>query len=247
MKKVFIGLIVLMFMLAACAPGSTEQPSFLNDDPSYPNPSYPGPSYPNDSSPVTWTPVEEAVIKQLAGNLGLKIGDISVVSNESIEFSDSCMDVSMPEVMCAQVITPGHIIVIEADGVQYEYHTDEDGTRITPATVALTWKREGGIAGFCDNLSVFLSGEVYGSQCRTGDSRMATFVYLFSATEQKQFASWAAKYEEVNIDASDPKGVSDRMVVTLTFIGQGDQQVIPVTDQQEMLEFAQALYQDLYK
>ncbi len=67
--------------------------------------------------------VEEVVIKQLAANLGLQESDISVVSNTTIEFNDACMGVAMEGVMCAQMVTPGHIIVLEAKGVQYEYHT----------------------------------------------------------------------------------------------------------------------------
>jgi len=36
-----------------------------------------------------------------------------------------------------------------------EYRTNQDGMQIRPATVLMTWKREGGIAGFCDYITVF--------------------------------------------------------------------------------------------
>ena len=100
--------------------------------------------------------IEKAVIKQLASNLGLKESDISVVSTATVEFPDSCLGVAMADVMCAQMVTPGQIIVLQANNVQYKYHVNSDGSMIQPATIALTWKREGGIAGFCDNLTVFL-------------------------------------------------------------------------------------------
>src|SRR5690349_5419551 len=60
--------------------------------------------------------VEQVVIKQLAANLGLQESDISVVSDTTIEFNDACMGVAMEGVLCAQVVTPGHIIVLETNG-----------------------------------------------------------------------------------------------------------------------------------
>ncbi len=191
--------------------------------------------------------IEQTVIKQLATNLGLKESDISIVSSADVEFVDACLGVAMPEVMCAQVVTPGHIIVLEANGVQYEYHLSADGSRIQPATLALVWKREGGIAGFCDGLTVFLSGEVYANKCKPqAEGRMGTFANLLSPEQQKQFASWMATFAQSNLDASDPKGVSDRMVVTLEFFGNGTKP--PARwQQQELFKFAQDLYRKLTK
>ena len=33
----------------------------------------------------------------------------------------------------------------------------------------MTWKREGGIAGFCDSMTVYLSGEVHANSCKQGE------------------------------------------------------------------------------
>jgi hypothetical protein len=187
--------------------------------------------------------VEQVVIKQLAANLGLKESDISVVSSRTIEFNDACMGVAMEGVACAQVVTPGHIIVLEANGVQYEYHTNADRSRIQPATLAMVWKRDGGIAGFCDTLTVFHSGEVYANRCKPQpDGRMGTFANLLSSGEQRQFMDWMAKFGEENLDASDPVGVADRMMVTLELFGTGNKQLTK-SDQQALFQFAQALYQ----
>lgn len=189
----------------------------------------------------------EAVITQLAGNLSLSEKEISLVSDAEVEFGDACLGVAMPEVMCAQVITPGRIIVLEAKGIQYEYHTSGDGGRIQPATFAFTWRREGGIAGFCDSMTVFLSGEVYDSFCISGDSTMGRLADLVSAGEIAQLNEWLLNYGQVDIDASDPEGVADRMVVTLTLMGTGNQQTISSLDRQELLEFAQSLHRQLSK
>jgi len=190
--------------------------------------------------------VEEMVIKQLASNLELDESDIAVVSSSDVEFSDACLDVAMQDVMCAQVVTPGKIIVLEVDGVQYEYHVSEDGALVQPATLALTWTREGGIAGFCDSMTVFLSGEVYGNQCRSEPNEtMGTFADLLSSKERAQFNAWVKEFGQVELDASDPAGVSDRMEVTLSFYGSGNG-TLGKTDQQELLLWVQNLYQKLY-
>jgi hypothetical protein len=188
---------------------------------------------------------EQAVIKQLAANLGLQESDIAVVRSADVEFRDGCLDVAMPDVMCAQVITPGHIIVLEANGVQYEYHMSRDGGRIQPATLALIWQRQGGIAGFCDTLTVFLSGEIYAGKCKPqSEGRMGTFANDLSSQERKQFNGWIAALGSANLEVSDPKGVADRMVTTLELFGTGSKQPTK-SEQQALFKFAQDLYKKL--
>lgn len=191
--------------------------------------------------------IEVVLIRQLAGNLGLDEDSISVVSSEAVEFPDSCLGVAMQDVMCAQMVTPGLIVVLEADGVQYEYHVSDDGRHIQPATLALTWSRDGGIAGFCDRLTVFRSGEVYGSSCKSQpDGTMGILSSLLSITEMNQFHSWMNEYGTVSLDASDPAGVSDRMTLTLNLYGSGSAK--PLTDAEpELFAWAQTLYQKLYQ
>lgn len=188
---------------------------------------------------------EEMVIKQLAANLNLQESEITVVSSEEVEFGDACLGVAMEGVMCAQVVTPGRIIVLEVNGIQYEYHTSQNEGRVQPATLALLWKREGGIAGFCDTLAVFRSGEVLTSNCKSQEEeKMRSFATLLTPMEIQQFTDWTADFGEAKLDASDPKGVADRMVVTLEFIGSGIREPAE-SEQQALFEFAQDLYQKL--
>jgi len=241
MRRVLFVITLFILTITACASApATEQPPIITDRPT-------ATPVPEESTPEQSPadPAEETVIEQLAANLGLQKSDISVVSSEEMEFGDACLDVAMEGVLCAQVVTPGHIIILEAKGVQYEYHTSEDGSRVQPATLALIWKREGGIAGFCDTLTVFRSGEVYTSQCKAqSEGRTGTLVDLLSSREQAQFTDWIADFGEVDLDASDPKGVSDRMVITLSLFGAGNKQPTK-PEQQALFEFAQDLYQKL--
>ena len=233
MKKILILFLVLM-ILSACAPdSSTEIPATIP------------PESTSDDDPDSKA-VEDAVVQLLAGNLGLEEEEISVKSNDEVEFSDACMDIALfADVTCAQVVTPGRIIVLAANGVEYEYHTSPNGDLIQPATLALTWTREGGIAGFCDQLVVFISGEIYASNCRS-EPRVTSgnFSELLSAAEQRQFTAWYLEYGESTLDQSDPAGVSDRMTNTLVFFGSGSSQP-PKADQQALFDWATALFQKL--
>lgn len=190
--------------------------------------------------------VEDVVAKQLAQNLGLDESDVSVVSNSEVEFGDACLGVAMPDVMCAQVVTPGRIIVLEANGTQYEYHVSADDTVIQPATIAITWKREGGIAGFCDSLTIFLSGEVYGNQCKAQpNGTRGILKSLISKSELDLFNKLITEVDHVDIDASDPKGVADQMTVQLSVYGRGTGELSDA-DKQELLMLLQRLIQKLY-
>jgi len=187
---------------------------------------------------------EDSIISQLAQNLGLNKKDISIVNTADVEFADACMGVAMPDVMCAQVVTPGRIIVLEAKGIQYEYHVSPDGARVQPATLALIWKREGGIAGFCDTMTVFLSGEVYTNSCKQSDGKMKTFSTVLTLDELDQFNTWMGKFGQAELDASDPEGVSDRMVITLTVFGLSNGKP-GAEDKDAMFQWVQNLFQKM--
>ncbi len=232
MRSILVLSILMVLGMSACA--ADAAPTEI-----------PGAGQPEETStdPPAVGPGEETVVKQLAENLGLEESNISVLSSEETEFGDACLDVPMEGTLCAQVVTPGRIVVLDANGVQYKYHVSEDGGRVQPATLALVWKREGGLAGFCDILTVFLSGEVYTSNCKAQDEgRMSTFADLLPAREQAQFNEWIAEFGEARLDTSDPKGVSDRMVVTLDFYGTGNEPPSQ-QEQQALFDFAQDLYQ----
>ncbi len=245
MRRVLFAIMLFTLIVTACAPAvPTEQPSIIIQRPTA-KPTLEGPTPKPGRTPAG--PAEETVVKQLAANLGLKESDVSILRSEEVEFRDSCLGMALEDMLCSQVITPGHKIVLEASGVQYEYRTSRDGGRVQPATLALVWKREGGIAGFCDTLTVFLSGEVFASQCKPqADGRFGTFANLLSAREQKQFNGWIAKFAQTDLDASDPRGVADRMEVTLELFGNGSKTPTE-SEQQVLFQFAQDLYQELMK
>jgi len=68
-----------------------------------------------------------AAVAALSEQTGVLPDKISLVSMEAVEWSDSSLGCPQEGFMYAQVITPGYLIVLEADGKQFEYHTDQQG------------------------------------------------------------------------------------------------------------------------
>jgi hypothetical protein len=235
-KKNLISILMLTLIITACSPEAqaTEGP-IIDEQPTL------------TQLPADLTPAQRAALTALSENVGLPVDEIKLVSTEAVEWPDGCLGVQEEGLACTQVIIPGFRVILEANGRQVEYRTNEDGTQIRPATVAMTWKREGGIAGFCDSMTVYLSGEVHASSCKGGQYVEERLIDVLSEDEMAKFDEWLSRYGNVNIEASDPKGVSDRMVVILTFMGTGSQQTLSASEKQELVNFAQELFQRVYQ
>ena len=233
MKKVLISVLILFLLLTACSPqaAATEVPATVEVTSTHIN--------------VDITRAQRAAIERLSKNLGIPVDQIKVVSTEAVDWPDSCLGVSVEGIMCSQVVTSGFRVVLEANGKQVEYHTNQDGSSVVPATVALTWSRNGGFAGFCDTLTIYLSGEVQATNCKKGDVVQNSLSKLVSPTEIATMNEWISKYGKINIDASDPAGAADAMTVKLSLHGTGTQQTMDPAAQQVALQFAQNLYQQM--
>lgn len=185
---------------------------------------------------------KQAAVKQLATDLGVPPDSVQLVSSSPVEWPDSCIGVALQGVMCAQIVTPGYLIVLEAAGRQYEYHTNQDGSLIMPATLAMEWKEQGGIAGVCQSLTIYLSGEIYGMDCRPGGGQRLT---ALTAAQRTQLYAWIDRFASITIDLSDPKGVVDGMMRTADLAGRGSEQP-SADDQHAIISFGQAVYRAMY-
>ena len=70
----------------------------------------------------------------LAQRLNVDPSVITLVSVEQVDWPDGCLGVHAPGIMCTMVITPGYRVILEANGKQYEYHTNERGDVVRLAT-----------------------------------------------------------------------------------------------------------------
>ena len=69
----------------------------------------------------------EAAAQKLSEDLDVPLGEIETVSYSREDWSDACLGLAEPGEMCAQVITPGWLVVLRAQGQQYVYRTDQSG------------------------------------------------------------------------------------------------------------------------
>ncbi len=106
--------------------------------------------------------------------------------------------------------------------------------------LSLAWHREGGIAGFCDDISVYLTGEIYATSCKSGAATGLGRSRL-DAAQLAQIFAWVDKFKAFEISLSDGEGVMDSMTTYLAFSGAGDEQPTE-EDQQAILKFAAELY-----
>lgn len=200
-----------------------------------------GQTQPNNSDPGQ-TSAEQAAARALSANLGIATDRIQFVSTEAVEWPDTCLGVPEEGLACAPATIPGFRVILETGDRQVEYRTDEDGMQVRPATLLMRWRREGGFAGFCDYLTVYLSGEVHRYSCKGGEVSQERLIDLLPQEEIEKLEGWVQQYGEVSIDASDPKGVADGMVMMLEFRGLGTQeQTLAPADEAAMLALAELL------
>lgn len=130
-NKPIVALLLLMIvLLAACRPAAIE-PGAGGEDMATPETPAESPTTETGNPADTAT---AAAVAQLANELGLSAEEITLVSAEMTEFTDSCFGLGGPEESCLQAITPGWLVRLSVAGEEYEVRTDELGQQ---ARVAL--------------------------------------------------------------------------------------------------------------
>jgi hypothetical protein len=294
----------------------------------------------------------QTAVQALAHKLEAESENIRLVSFERMTWNYSCLGVTSPKIECLQVITPGYRVVLQADGEQYVYHTDESGNNIVQAEIplpgigdalitfsesdelgcqqvlinsdelssgfcegtlttipfpmdileigdlnyliekyapfevetkggklgfsgtgseiateaeqrmitewarlvkqiaesgrvdpawgrALVWQREGGIAGFCDDLTVYVTGIALASSCKTEQPAAPKRMFL-NADQLEQFYAWLGSLRPFDVEQTDP-GTADAMTLALQLEGFGEEEASTGV-QQEIMDFASTIY-----
>lgn len=213
---------LLLLLAAACASAPPAAPTAA-----------PAPT----SDRVDAVPAQLAVIQAVARKTGVPVDQVRVISTEGVYWPDGCLGLPPTEAACAAVVTPGFRIVVEAGGARYRYHTDQAGRAVleAPAEARLTWHREGGLAGFCDVLSVTTTGEAQAGACNAEPQ-----TFQLTEAELAQLQQWAQAYGGVVVVIGDP-GTADSMLLSLEMNGFGAGQPNEA-EQQALLDWAQAVY-----
>jgi hypothetical protein len=69
-------------------------------------------------------------ISQVSQELNVSVDEIEVLDFEEVDWPDACLGIPQEDQVCAQVITPGFRVVLEANGQQYEFRSNQDGTLV---------------------------------------------------------------------------------------------------------------------
>jgi hypothetical protein len=111
-------------LLAACSPAST--PSSGESPLATPTAGEPTPvtAEPAPTAAEPAPPAEVELVRQdLAQRLNIPLDQVGVLSVKAVDWPDSSLGCPRPNVLYAQVITPGYEIVLDVSGQQYSYHT----------------------------------------------------------------------------------------------------------------------------
>lgn len=107
------------------------------------------------------------------------------------------------------------------------------------SSAVLTWHRDGGFAGFCDELTISASGEVEAKSCRSGQKKTGKL----SNENLGRFDRWRSSFGSVAISTKDA-AAADGMSITLDLKGTGSGQP-GESERQEMLDWVSRIYAQL--
>ncbi len=142
--RIFLFLLIGALFLAACQPQAAGTPT---EGVASPAPSETPP--PTEAAPtptpthiaVDLSPAERAAIQALSDKYGIPVEQIRLLKTEAVTWPSGCLGVVLPGVMCTQAQVEGFKIELEADGRQFEFHTNQDGTSVIDAAQQLATLR----------------------------------------------------------------------------------------------------------
>jgi len=77
---------------------------------------------------LTWEPLAlDEARRRLSERLGVPEAQVLVKEVERVEWPDACLGAGGSDEICAEVVTPGFRIVLEARGGEHVYHSDLQG------------------------------------------------------------------------------------------------------------------------
>jgi hypothetical protein len=126
-KKSVLAIILTLSFLSACA-----QPTPIAVQPSPTVGSTEVPPTPTHV-PVDLTPAQIAAVQEVSKKYNLPVAQIQIASTEAVTWSNGCLGVVIPGVLCTDVMTQGFRILLTANGQQFEIHTNQDGTSVIDA------------------------------------------------------------------------------------------------------------------
>jgi hypothetical protein len=206
-----------------------------------------------DGSVLTWTGVEEGICSQIEvrantvayGVCGksTKETTLSPQRTEELAFFEDTYSSFTAKTQDGQVALTGRgdqqasqaeqrsvvewarLVFLEAQG----------GRSGAAWGVVLSWHREGGIAGFCDDLIIYSSGWAQPNTCKVGQAQVLDN-YRLTPAELKELYAWIDQLDYFEYQQKDA-AAADSMEVRVVFSGAGSAQPTP-EQQEEIAAFA---------
>ncbi len=137
-KTLPILLLVISFITACAQSPTLGVPVTPSVVPSTPTPAgvYPPPTAVVPTTAPTQaelTPAQKAAEQALSQKYTVPLDQIKIVSTEAVQWPNGCLGVVIPGVMCTDVIVDGYRVMMEANGQQYEFRTNLDGSTVIDA------------------------------------------------------------------------------------------------------------------
>jgi hypothetical protein len=138
-QKLITILLACVFALSACASPLTtvDKPTDVYSTPGPLATDLPAqnidPASVATQAPVQMAANQLAAMQALATKYNISIDQIHLVKFEPMTWPDGCLGVVLPGVMCTMQQVQGYSLTFEANGRQYEYHTNQDGSSVVDA------------------------------------------------------------------------------------------------------------------
>lgn len=82
-------------------------------------------SVPAEATPLGLpSDVAKAAKQALSNAIDVPVEQIEIVRANRVDWTDTCLELGGPDEFCGQALTPGWKIILEAEGREYEIHTD---------------------------------------------------------------------------------------------------------------------------
>ncbi len=139
MSRLIVFLLIVGLLAACGQPGSTALPTATSFAPTQPIPTVLAPTQPAPTGTpirVDLTPAQRAAMQALVAAVNVSVDQIKLIGTEAVQWPDGCLGIVRMGVMCIKGPIAGFRIILEANGQQYEFHTNQDGTAIGQVTKA---------------------------------------------------------------------------------------------------------------
>lgn len=124
LKKLIVSLVLAAIVLTGCSATDADIPAIPTDLP---------PGVPTGLPPledILPPDVARVILDRVSEIVGAPVESAQLKSVQPMDWTDSCLGLGEPNETCAQVITPGWLLVFEVNGQEFRFRADQTGAVI---------------------------------------------------------------------------------------------------------------------